>query len=121
MGSVRGKRKIWRKKDEAYNPHVIVQRWKGFQEFIWWFCFSYDKKGSWHIWDEETFTEKAECKEILTKWNAACYKDDKKMWEITQEDITRMGTRNKPETKPVFKYTEKTGAYILKEGKGGIN
>jgi transposase len=24
MGAVRGKRRVWRKKDEAYNPHVIV-------------------------------------------------------------------------------------------------
>jgi hypothetical protein len=30
LGSVRGKRRIWRKADEAYYDHVVVERWKGF-------------------------------------------------------------------------------------------
>jgi len=34
LGSVRGKRRIWRKPDEAYHQHVVVERWKGFQEFM---------------------------------------------------------------------------------------
>ena len=35
LGSIRGKRRIWRKPDEAYHQHVVVERWKGFQEFMW--------------------------------------------------------------------------------------
>jgi transposase len=49
LGGVRGRRRVWRKKDEAYHDHVIMRRWKGFKEFMWWSCFSYDKKGPWHI------------------------------------------------------------------------
>jgi len=30
LGSVRGKRRIWRKPDEVYHNHVVVERWKGF-------------------------------------------------------------------------------------------
>jgi transposase len=35
LSSVRGKRRIWRKENEVYHPHVIVHRWKGFKEFMW--------------------------------------------------------------------------------------
>jgi len=34
LGSIRGKRRIWRKLDEVFYKHVVVKRWKGFQEFI---------------------------------------------------------------------------------------
>jgi hypothetical protein len=49
LGSVRGKRRVWRKSDEAYHPHVITRRWKGFQELMWWSCFTYNEKGPFHI------------------------------------------------------------------------
>jgi transposase len=49
LGGIRGRRRIWRKKDEAFHPHIITRRWKGFSEFIWWSCFSYNKKGPFHI------------------------------------------------------------------------
>jgi hypothetical protein len=71
MGAVRGKRRVWRRKDKAYNPHVIIQRWKGYSEFQWWSAFSYDKKGPYHIWDKETAEEKRLCKITLANWNAA--------------------------------------------------
>ena len=35
LGAVRGKRRVWRKSDEAFHPHVITRRWKGFSEFMW--------------------------------------------------------------------------------------
>jgi hypothetical protein len=34
LGAVRDKRRVWRKSDEAFHPHVITRRWKGFSEFI---------------------------------------------------------------------------------------
>jgi len=45
----RGKRRVWRKKDETYYDHVIARRWKGFSEFMWWSAFTYDEKGPYHI------------------------------------------------------------------------
>jgi hypothetical protein len=30
LGGVRGKRRIWRKREETHHPHVIARRWKGF-------------------------------------------------------------------------------------------
>jgi hypothetical protein len=121
MGGVRGRRRVWRKADEAHHNHVIARRWKGFSEFMWWSCFSYDKKGPFHIWEDETDEEKKACKQDLADRNAAKYEDDKLEWELGVGGIGRMGTRNKPGRKPVFKHNEETGAYILHPGKGGIN
>ena len=58
MGGVRGKRRVWRKPGEAFHPHVIVRRWKGFQEFMWWSAFSWDARSRGHIWDHETNQER---------------------------------------------------------------
>jgi len=49
LGGVRGRRRVWRKPDEAFDKHVITRRWKRFSEFMFWGCFSYDKKGPYHI------------------------------------------------------------------------
>jgi hypothetical protein len=48
-GSVRGKRRVWRKESERFHGDVITRRWKGFSEFMWWSCFTYDEKGPFHI------------------------------------------------------------------------
>lgn len=40
LGGVRGKRRVWRKKEETYHLYVVVRRWKGRKEFMWWSCFS---------------------------------------------------------------------------------
>jgi hypothetical protein len=32
--SVRGRRRVWRKPDEEFIKDVIIERWKGFSEFI---------------------------------------------------------------------------------------
>ena len=44
---------------------------------MWWSCFSYNKKGPFHIWEEETLAEKKACQEDLKARNAARYDKDK--------------------------------------------
>jgi len=34
LGGVRGRRRVWRKKEETFYKHVIQRRWKGFSEFM---------------------------------------------------------------------------------------
>jgi len=124
LSSVRGKRRIWRKAGEAYHPHVIVRRWKGFQEFMWWSAFSYDKKGPYYIWPKETDAERKErekqAKIVVANWNAARYADDLAEWELNKP-MSRLRVRvNVPGPKPAFRHAE-NGAYILNNGKGGIN
>ena len=35
LGGVRGGRRVWRKKDEAFYYYCIIRRWKGKKEFMW--------------------------------------------------------------------------------------
>ena len=58
LGGVRGRRRVWRRADEAFHQHVIRQRWKGFLEFMFWGSFSYYEKGPCYIWEPETAAEK---------------------------------------------------------------
>jgi len=82
LEGTRGKRRVWRKKDETHHQHVIVRRWKGFSEFMWWSSFPYDKKGPYHIWKPETKKEKADCKKALAAKNAARYQEGELKWKL---------------------------------------
>ena len=118
-GGIRGRRRVWRTKEEAHHNHVIARRWKGFSEFMWWSAFSYDQKGPYHIWEKETKEQKATCKADIEGRNAAIYLVEKSKWEtayLTKHRITR---RSKPV--PEFKHTPKTGLIEVKKGRGGIN
>jgi transposase len=50
----RGGYRLWRKSEERLVKSCIRERWKGYSEFMFWGCFSYDKKGPCHIWKSET-------------------------------------------------------------------
>ena len=69
MGGIRGKRRVQRTPKESHYPHVIKRRWKSFKEFMFWGCFSYDKKGPCFIWEDETTTEKEAAKKDLKARN----------------------------------------------------
>jgi hypothetical protein len=120
-GNVRGKRRIWRLASEVYHPHVITQRWKGYMTFMWWSAFSYNKKGPYHIWEPETLEEHKEMVADLKARNAARYEEDKLAWEMeTGIKRLRVGP-NYPGRKPQFTHNKTTGAYVVDEGKKGIN
>jgi transposase len=55
----RGSYRIWRTSEEALVRSAIRERWKGYSEFIFWCCFSYDKKGPCHCWLPETARKEA--------------------------------------------------------------
>ena len=84
LGSVRGKRRIWRLPGEAYNKHCIRRRWKGFSEFMFWASFSYDKKGPCHVWEKETAQQKRERKADLEARNSLIEKANRQKWEKEQ-------------------------------------
>jgi len=57
---------------------------------------------------------------VLTNWNNARYAEDKASWELTKP-IERLRVRsNISGPKPKFRH-EENGAYVVKDGKGGIN
>jgi transposase len=49
LGHRRGAVRLWRSDTEAYERTCIRRRWKGYSEFMFWGCFSWDKKGPYHI------------------------------------------------------------------------
>jgi transposase len=121
LGGVRGKWRVWRKKDKTYHHHCVVRRWKGKKEFIWWSCFTWDIKGPYHIWEKETVAERKAIEVDLKARNAERYESDKAKWELEYAMQRIHITRNQPGPRVTFKHNEDTGAYIVKEGWGDIN
>ena len=54
----RGGYRIWRTKDERFIRIAIRERWKGYSEFMFWGCFSYDKKRSFSLLASRNKTRK---------------------------------------------------------------
>ena len=69
----RNNTRIWRRANETYDPTCIRRRWKEYNEFMFWACYSYDFKKSCHVWKPALKTEKKQVKTRLTKMNAKCY------------------------------------------------
>ena len=65
LNSRRGKVRVWRQPNEVFIKSTIRCRFVGAIEFMFWGCFSYNKKGPFHIWRNETAKEKKECVEDL--------------------------------------------------------
>jgi transposase len=125
LGGTRGKRRVWRLPGEAYNKHCIRRRWKGFSEFMFWGCFSYEKRGPCHIWEKETVQQKKDRKADLDTRNSLIEKANKQKWEKQQRKWLREWTKaygRKPGgVRKVWKYNEETGAFVVKNRRGGIN
>jgi len=125
LGGTRGKRRVWRLPGEAYDKHCIRRRWKGFSEFMFWGAFSFDKKGPCHVWEKETTEEKRERKADLEARNSLIEKANKQKWEKEQRkwlrDWIKVHGRKPGGTRKTWKHNEKTGAFVVKNGRGGIN
>jgi transposase len=118
MGGQRGRLRIWRTTSEAYNLHCIKRRWKGFKEFMFWGCFSYDKKGPYHIWKEETKAEKKQADIWLAEQNQILEPECKLNWELEIGMRRVRITRNIPGKKPVWKWTKANGKLVRSSSRG---
>ena len=76
-----------------YAKTCIRRRWKGCSEFLFWGCFSYEKKGPFHIWKTETAKEKREAQIELDKLNETLESEAKENWEL-ETSMRRMKLRN---------------------------
>ncbi|OHW89545.1 hypothetical protein CSPAE12_11872, partial [Colletotrichum incanum] len=65
----RGSYRLWRRAYEAYTKSCIRGRWKGYSEFMFWACFTYDKKGPCHCWATESAAEKKAAAEEVERLN----------------------------------------------------
>ncbi|KAJ9220690.1 hypothetical protein DTO027B5_2217 [Paecilomyces variotii] len=119
LGRRRGQIRVWRKTDEAYDPTCIRRRFPGASDFMFWGCFSWDKKGPCHIWKPETAQEKKNAEkelEILNREREALCRQE---WELLNP-MSRMSLRNSKGKKPVWRFTTKTGK-LVRRGKGGVD
>ena len=88
---------------------------------MFWGCFSYDKKGPCHIWDDETPAEKKEAKEWLEQRNQELEEICRQEWEL-ETAMRRLNVRRKVGgIKPKWRWTEKTGKLERKALRGGID
>ncbi|EDN06634.1 predicted protein [Histoplasma mississippiense (nom. inval.)] len=104
----RGGYRIWRTSKERFSRSCIRERWKGSSEFIFWGCFSYDKKGPCHCWSPETAQEKAQSVKDIDSLNEMMEPIKKAEWEL-QNGIRRLNLRQLPGPQPIWKWKKETG------------
>ena len=95
----RGGYRVWRTSKEAFVQSCIRERWKGYSEFMFWGCFSYDKKGPFHIWKPETAAERKKADKKIAKLNEELEPLMREEWELCTP-MRRHGLRNLPGPKP---------------------
>lgn len=77
----RGSWRIWRRTNERTLRSCIRERWKGFSEFMFWGCFTYDFKGPCHIYPTPKAEETRKSQELLAKWNQAIEPEMRAKWQ----------------------------------------
>ena len=87
---------------------------------MFWGVFSWWEKGPCHIWKDKTAKEKKAAQHDLKTRNSLTEVAHCTAWEL-ETGMARLGLRNKPGRKPIWKYTEANGAAVRKKGKGGID
>lgn len=115
----RGGYRVWRKSDERFLRSCIRERWKGASEFMFWGCFSYEKKGPCHCWCPETAREKREAEEAVKRLNDEIEPEMHQLWEVTN-GMRRLGLRQKPGKTPSWSWTTKNGK-LTRSKRGGID
>jgi hypothetical protein len=121
LGHRRGAVRVWRTPLEAYDTTVLRPRWKGFSEFMFWGSFTWCEKGPCHIWKPETKADQKTAAKDLEAINAILETVKKAEWEL-QTGMRRLRTtRNIRGSKPVWKWTKKTGKLTRDSKAGGID
>ena len=120
LGYRRGGYRIWRTANERFVKSCIRNRWKGYSEFMFWGCFSYNKKGPCHIWQLEIAAERKKAQAAIDKLNEELKPHMQQEWELNT-GTRRIGLRNRPRPKLKWKFTEATGKLVQNQGHRGID
>lgn len=116
----RGSYRVWRTSSEAYLRSCIRERWKGASEFMFWGCFSYEKKGPCHCWGPETAADKRLAEKEIEELNKELEPLMKENWELSQA-MKRLQLRQLPGRKPKWKWNQQTGKLSRSKGVRGID
>jgi hypothetical protein len=88
---------------------------------MFWGCFSWDKKGPYHMWKKETAQEKKQADQELLDLNTAFEPILRTEWELNNE-MRRINLRRRPAgKKPIWRFIRKTGKLTRGGKAGGIN
>ncbi len=79
-------------------------------EFMFWGCFSYDKKGPCHIWKKETAQEKQEAQDYLDQVNAEREPVARAEWE--RKTAERRSKMKRKEKEPQWRWNKANGKLI---------
>jgi transposase len=109
--------RVWRQVDEAIVKSCIRERWKGYSEFMFWGCFTYEKKGPCHCWTPETKKDKEQAAIYINKLNTGIEPLMREKWEL-ERGMERLGLRTKPGKKLLWRWTEKNGKLVRGKGSG---
>jgi len=121
LGQRRGSVRLWRDSGEAYHHTAIRHRWKGFSEFMFWGCFSWDKKGPCHIWTKETSQEKKQAQKELNDLNETLKDQLQAEWELSTGMRRLDLRRRKSGPKPQWRFTKANGKLVRDSHAGGID
>jgi hypothetical protein len=119
----RGSYRVWRKPNQKVEKKMIRERWKGYSEFMFWACFSYDKKGPCHVWRAETPSERTKAEKELEELNAQNEPLAQAKWEALEAERYAVSREENPRwtRHRNWRWTEKTGKLVRKPGYGGID
>jgi hypothetical protein len=110
----RDKIRQWKRLNEKYAKICVRRRWKEISEFMFWDCFSYDKKNSCHVWKAEIAVEKRAAQREIDQMNERLKLLIKQQWKL-ETKIKRMKLRNSDDRKSIWKWDERHEKIVRKE------
>ena len=120
LGHRRGSVRVWRTVDEAYNKTTVRNRWKGYSEFMFWGCFSYDRIGPCHIWGPETAVMKKIATQEVAELNKLAEPVLRDEFELANSLRRTHLSRKAKGKKPAWNFNEANGK-LVRKGTGGID
>ena len=117
MGIRRGSRKLWRRPDEQYKRQCVRNRWKGYSEFMFWGCFTYEKKGPCYVWQPETAAEKKEAATAIAALNEGREQRLREEWEL-ERGVDRLALKTRSGPKPRWRWNKASGKLERRSGSG---
>ena len=119
LGQQRGRRRVWRKPIQKYDKTVVRPRWKSASMFMFWACFTWDKKGPYYCFPAETVADRKRAERMIEQLNQAIEPDLRLNWEL-ETKMRRLGLRNKAGKTSTWKFT-KTQGRLIRDNKEGID
>ena len=122
-GQRRGGERVWRTSYEPYEKSVLRNRFKGFSEFMFWGCFSYDYRGPCHVYQTESAAQKAAALHDLQQRNASIEATTRNDWELAQAARRHLNVHNARAKgkEPQWRFTKETGKLVREHKKDGID